>query len=279
MPPSDLQAQIIKLIASNRHPGSIIAGGVALNQHGFRHTNDIDIFQHSEASLLAAFTADRAILILNGYDVQVSRSFPTLISARVSLGSQETEVDWAMDSSFSFFPPMTDPQLGYKLHPFDLATNKALAAAARREARDIIDLINLDKNYLGLGAIVWAAVAKDPGFSPALLIEHISRNSAHSDEEYELLDQTDPINAKEAKAYLLDALNRARDFIDIAPPDTLGHAFLDSKGRPRQPAPNEFGAYTLHTASVGGVWPSIPEMDSRLIHESSPDTSEPSGPP
>jgi hypothetical protein len=30
---------------------------------------------------------------------------------------------------------------GYRLHIFDLATNKALAAAGRREPRDVLDLL------------------------------------------------------------------------------------------------------------------------------------------
>src|SRR5262249_5029675 len=55
---------------------------------------------------------------------------------------------------------------GYVLHLADIATNKALAAAGRREPRDILDLLLIHERYLPLGAVAWAAIAKDSGFTP-----------------------------------------------------------------------------------------------------------------
>ncbi len=39
-----------------------------------------------------------------------------------------------------------------------------MAAASRREPRDVVDLVRLHANHLPLGAIAWAAVAVAPGF-------------------------------------------------------------------------------------------------------------------
>ena len=46
----------------------------------------------------------------------------------------------AADSAFRFFPVVQDQLLGWRLHHFDAATNKALTLAARAETRDYIDI-------------------------------------------------------------------------------------------------------------------------------------------
>ncbi len=51
---------------------------------------------------------------------------------------------------------------GYMLH-LDLAMNKAMAAAGRREVRDIVDAVTIHETILPLGAVIWAAVGKAPG--------------------------------------------------------------------------------------------------------------------
>jgi hypothetical protein len=45
----------------------------------------------------------------------------------------------------------------------DLAMNKAMAAAGRREVRDIVDAVTIHETILPLGAVIWAAVGKAPG--------------------------------------------------------------------------------------------------------------------
>jgi hypothetical protein len=56
-------------------------------------------------------------------------------------------LEWVHDSAFRFFPTQKDELFGYVLHPVDLATNKASAAADRREPRDIVDLLTIHKTY------------------------------------------------------------------------------------------------------------------------------------
>ena len=37
-----------------------------------------------------------------------------------------------------------------------------MASAGRREPRDLLDLLTVHERHLSLGAVIWAAVAKDP---------------------------------------------------------------------------------------------------------------------
>jgi hypothetical protein len=46
-----------------------------------------------------------------------------------------------VDSDFRFFPTMRDDVFGYVLHPVDLAMNKVMAAAGRRELGDLVDVL------------------------------------------------------------------------------------------------------------------------------------------
>src|ERR1700730_3765425 len=85
-------------------------------------------------------------------------------------------LEWVHDSAFRFFPPQRDELFGYVLHPVDLATNKASAAADRREPRDIVDLVTIHENILPLGAVVGAAGGKFPGTTPEQMLAEITRH-------------------------------------------------------------------------------------------------------
>ena len=81
------------------------------------------------------------------------------------------------DSDYRFFPTVPDEMFGYVLHPVDLAMNKVMAAAGRRERRDIVDLVMIHETNLPLGAVICAAADKAPGFTSEGLIAEIWRNS------------------------------------------------------------------------------------------------------
>jgi hypothetical protein len=85
-----------------------------------------------------------------------------IYTAAVTKGDDGTRLEWVVDSDFRFFPTMRDEVFGYGLHPVDLAMNKALAAAGRRELRDLVDLVTIHETILPLGGVVWAAVEKLP---------------------------------------------------------------------------------------------------------------------
>ncbi|HRQ90978.1 MAG TPA: hypothetical protein PLA50_19470 [Bacteroidia bacterium] len=51
----------------------------------------------------------------------------TFRKARVGRDGEAVDIDWAADSAVRFFPIERDPLFGWRLHLFDMATNKALA--------------------------------------------------------------------------------------------------------------------------------------------------------
>jgi len=42
--------------------------------------------------------------------------------------------------------------------------------AGRHELRDLIDAVTVNERILSLGAVIWAAVEKSPGFTPEGLL-------------------------------------------------------------------------------------------------------------
>jgi hypothetical protein len=58
-----------------------------------------------------------------------------------------------------------------------------MAAAGRREVRNLVDLLTIHETILPLGAVIWAAIEKSPGFTPEGLIAGLRRNSSYSSGE------------------------------------------------------------------------------------------------
>ncbi len=105
---------------------------------------------------------------------QRSRLLPRLRGARRD--RERTKIEWAHDSAWRFMPTVRHPLAGYVLHPVDLAVNKLLALAGRDEARDFLDVLDLDRRTLALGALCWAAAGKDPGsFRPEAAVANGAR--------------------------------------------------------------------------------------------------------
>jgi hypothetical protein len=72
-------------------------------------------------------------------------------------------LEWVYDSAWRFYPVEPDPELGYRLHYFDAATNKLLALSGRAEPRDFVDALHLHRTYLSLGTLACAAAGKEGG--------------------------------------------------------------------------------------------------------------------
>ena len=166
MPLSKIQSEILLLLAAHRNPESYVARAVPLNRDGRRYSDDIDIFHDLEESVAAAAAADTALLIKSGFAVSWLHREPGIHGAIVQRHGESMKLEWLRDSDFRFFPTVRDDVFGYVLHVVDIATNKVLAAAGRREPRDVLDLLTIHDRHLPIGAVVWAAVAKDPGFAP-----------------------------------------------------------------------------------------------------------------
>lgn len=261
MPLTEFQRRVLGLVARHRSPDSYLAGGSALHlaPHSMRFSDDLDFFHDSVERVATAFRDDEATLREAGYDVARDISQPGFIRAIVRKDGEATRVDWAHDSAWRFLPPIRDVLGGFTLHPIDLAINKTLALAGRDESRDFVDMLSLDTHLLPLGALVWAAVGKDPGFSPASLLELLKRRGRHRPEEFQRLHLVEPLDPAQAKRHWHAALESAERFITSRPVEETGCLYY-SPARERFEAPSpdspvETQGLVLHFGSPGGVLP------------------------
>ena len=153
------------------------------------------------------------------------------------------------------------------LHVVDIATNKALAAAGRREPRDILDLLFIHDTHLPLGAVIWAAVGKDAGFSPESLIAEIRRNARYRADDYSDLASTEPIDAGAVARRFRQILIDAETFVRAMPPGQDGLLFLKD-GRAVLPNPDSLDGYVRHPGRRQGHWPTSPEIGSAMLNRS-----------
>jgi hypothetical protein len=139
VPLSKIQTEVLRLLAAHRDPESYVAGATPLNRDGLRYSGDIDVFHDREERVASAAINDAKALEAGGYGVRWLRQLPLIYTAEVTRQDASTRLEWIVDSDFRFFPTMRDETFGYVLHPVDLALNKVMAAAGRREVRDLLD--------------------------------------------------------------------------------------------------------------------------------------------
>lgn len=258
MPLTPLQSDILAIIGDNRTPENYIAGGTVLHfePNTTRYSRDLDIFHDALEAVAPSFETDRAALEEAGFSLEVIISQPGFIRALIRRDSDSTQIDWARDSAWRFMPAIRHEKGGFVLHEVDIATNKILAMAGRSEPRDFVDALFILERILPLGPLVWASVAKDPGFTPMSLLEHLKRQGRYRPEDFERLDLVKPIDLVGAKETWLDALAKAEAFIVSRPPSEIGCLYWDrSKKRFAQPAADEDGDVVPHYGRAGGILP------------------------
>jgi hypothetical protein len=259
MPISDIQAEVLRRIASNRSPESYLAGATVIHrdENTPRYSQDLDFFHDLADSIAQSAEQDVAILRLAGYDVAWLLRAATFYRAVVTVGKRQLKLEWAQDSAFRFFPVQKDEQFGYRLHDADAAINKVLALAGRDEIRDFVDVLHLRKTYLSLGSMAWAACGKDPGFTPEFLLDHVGRHTAYSQADLNRLSLRLPLDLKQLKQSWFESLSEARQLIAALPPDEIGCLYLDSNQRPVTPDPaaGSFSTLTRHKGCIRGAWP------------------------
>lgn len=258
MPITPLQADILAIIASNRSPDNYLAGGTVLHfePNSVRFSRDLDIFHDALAAVAPSFEADRVALAEAGFSIDVVISQPGFIRALIGRGPERTQIDWARDSAWRFMPAVRHEKGGYVLHDVDVATNKILALAGRTEPRDYVDAIDIHGRILPLGALVWAAVSKDPGFSPLSLLEHLKRQGRYRPEDMARLDLARPFDLVEAKHTWTEALRDAETFITSRPPSEAGCLYYDTTQETFvAPGAESSKSVVPHFGRAGGILP------------------------
>lgn len=265
MPLTEFQREVLAALVANRSEASHFAGGLVLNapDDSSRYSKDFDLFHDAVEDLATHSGRDVESLRAAGFEVTLlerDKEWQQPASFRQALvrrGDGKVTLDWAHDSAWRFFPIQRDEQLGWKLHLFDVAVNKALALSARTETRDYIDILDFARLY-SLEAITWAACGKDEGFSPLFLLKMMRRFA-----------KIEPGTLEEIKARDLDPIAMKAEWIDICDhaeaemirlADTqldmpIGVAFVDDQGNPGWIGKNP--NLHIHRPSLRGCWPVI----------------------
>ena len=265
MPLTPFQIGVLQIIRANRSEANHSAGGLVLNgpEQGARYSNDFDIFHDAVEDLARHSEADVAALRSAGYEVEQINDYGTWDEARsfrkaiVRKDDGEVAIDWAQDAAWRFFPIIEDPLLGWRLHLFDMATNKALALSARTETRDYIDIVELGEKYT-LEAIIWAACGKDGGFTPLLLLDYMRRFARISPSTLDKIKarDLDPVDLKrrwtEMHVRAGEEINRIADTMPDLP---IGIAFIGSDGEPGWIGDDP--TLVPHRPTCKGCWPVI----------------------
>ncbi|MEW5982085.1 MAG: hypothetical protein AB1806_06905 [Acidobacteriota bacterium] len=265
---SPFQRRVCRLIAAERLRSgeSYLAGGATLNEllGAPRLSRDPDLFHDTDEALEAAWRNDRAVLERAGFGVRVFRERAGFVEAEIRDGDATVLMQWARDSAFRFFPLVEHDELGLVLHPFDLATSKVLALVGRVEPRDFVDTLTCTRDIQPLGYLSWAACGKDPGFSPASILEEAQRTARYTDAELRGLDFSGPApSAADLSRSWRDQLAAAREVIAQLPAEEVGRAVLDPSGRLYRGDADALrsvlreGALRFHSGSIRGALPTF----------------------
>ena len=263
VPLTRLQQEVLALLARSRDSDGYLAGGTALNlaPTSRRFSDDIDFFHDSIEAVAKSFAHDSSMLETAGYRLEIRLSQPGHIRALVSTDDQSTLIDWARDSAWRFMPLVEDETGGLLLHEADLAINKVLTLAGRDEIRDFVDIMQVHEDVLPLGAMIWAAVGKDPGFTPMSLLEQLKRRGRYRPEDVARLVLAVPFDLTKAKTAWRAALAEADSFIRERPHDEVGCLYYSSsRDRFVAPAPGislEEQGLVTHFGQPGGVLPRV----------------------
>jgi hypothetical protein len=121
-----------------------------------------------------------------------------------------------------------------------------------------------------LGAVIWAAVGKDPVYPAESLIAEIRRNAGYRADEYEALSMAEPIDAGDVARKLRAALIAAEVFARAMPAGKEGFLFLRD-GKAVQPEPTQLASYEKLAGRRYSVWPSSSEIGSAMLeHHNTP---------
>jgi hypothetical protein len=220
---------------------------------------DLDLFHDLEERVSVNATTDAETLQKAGFAFEWLLRTPAFHRGLVAVDDEQLQIEWAQDSAFRFFPIQEDDEFGYRLHDADAAVNKLLALAGRTEARDFVDVLYLHGNYLSLGALAWAAGGKDPGYTPALVLEQVARHVAYTQADIDRLLLAKPLDVAELKGQWICALEKARQLVAALPAGDLGCLYLNHQNEPVTPDPSadDFAERIRHEGCVYGAWPTI----------------------
>ena len=230
------QKELMPLLMSMRSERSYFAGGSILNFSLPRCSSDFDIFHDDHTACTKSFITDVDMLRQNGYQVDILRTpekhgIGEVVVSKFDDSGQSpsgvTQIQWATDSAYRFFPIEYDKHLGFCLNYHDLATNKILALAGRAEIRDYYDVCEMIQMGKPVTAYIWAACSKDPGYTPNSLLDYMSMNSKYRTEEFSNIYTSGKLlDVVQCKNLFQSMMHKARKQFSYAPIDEYGSLYL-----------------------------------------------------
>ena len=268
VPLDTFQCEMLAVLCKRRTPSSPVAGGAVLQRHGYRASEDVDVFNAPGIDVVATAEVDMADLKAAGFEVSPTtryEGFVEAVAAKPGVGT--TKVQWVQYSGYNFYQPVPDPEFGWRLHFADLAVNKVLAAASRRQPRDIVDLYLVHVFIMPLWHAVWAAPGKDAEMTPEKAIERIRYHSHYAPAELQKsVFAADHAAVPNMISEVRTALDEAEKIVKHLPPDTVGRLLVDAAGRAiRSVGEIDVLAQRAISAAPGGTWPSGPDIDHFVI--------------
>ena len=268
MPLDEFQKGVVAVIRRNRDPASPFAGGAVIQQHGFRVSEDQDIFTSSDEHLDTLVQDDREALEANGYVTQVRRSYSGFRECRVAMPITGTTIlQWTAALAREYYAPVPDPQFGYRLHFADLAVNKALAASGRMRKRDFVDLWMLDRHVMPLWRMACAAPGKETDLNPFSLVEDIAFNwsvTVRRDDPGDHPTLTTEVSPEEIGAGLRKAIREARLILRDIEPAHYVRLQVGDTGQPLLAREITAGG-TWRAPRPGGALPAFAGTDSEMV--------------
>jgi hypothetical protein len=153
--------------------GFALAGGYAVQAHGFldRPSADVDLFAEASARFDFSEAVDAVIAAYQRDGLEARAEARSLSFARLSVSSGEGQarvelgVDWRKNEPIRL-------AIGPVLHADDAVANKVCALFGRAEVRDYVDVAAiLASGRYSEEALVRLAAEHDPGFDLAWFIE------------------------------------------------------------------------------------------------------------
>jgi hypothetical protein len=224
VPLDTFQRDVLAVLSRRRTPSSPVAGGAVLQLHGYRASEDLDVFNAPGVDVAATAEQDMADLRAAGFEVSPATRYEGFAEAVVvKPGIGATRIQWVQYSGYNFYQPVPDPEFGWRLHFADLAVNKVLAAASRRQPRDFVDLYLVHNFVMPLWHAVWAAPGKDADMTPEKAIERIRYHSQYPPGELRnAVFAADKAAIPRMISDVRTALDEAEKVVDRLPPDTVG---------------------------------------------------------
>lgn len=205
-----LQEQVAGIIASLEEAREFaLAGGAALIARGDvqRETRDLDFFGLTGEAVDRLVPAVDRALRNAGLAVRQIQANPGFARLIVESADDRTELDLAADARlFPAEPGRPAPMLTGE----ELAVDKLLALFGRAEARDFVDLMEVEPRY-GLDRLFRLAAEKDRGFSPAVFAEMLGGFHRLRRDEFELDEGGYERLGRDVERWREHALERDRD--------------------------------------------------------------------